>query len=228
MKPILITAAFLCALTSACKSTETDEPTPLEPIQRWAEQQEPTLYARDGSVVQGPKTARSDQPGSKNAGEAAATSDDPRHDIGARDGSRMYLLELYQKSVEEREALAREVKSLQQALDEVGNAQAKVEKERDGALAQIARLQTELEKSRTDNQDLAGRLLTAQIRRLEAEKLLLETRIETMQRDAAERDDAAKPQEAASAQSGANLPAAPAKPVASAKPKDPAAHGDHR
>lgn len=194
MKPILIAAAFVCALPAACKSTDADEPTPLEPIQRWAEAQEPTLYARDGSVVQGPQAARE---GAKSAGEAALGSADPRHDIGARDGSRMYLLELYQKSVEEREALTREVKSLQQALTEVGDAQAKVEKERDAATAQIARLQTELEKARTDNQDLAGRLLTAQIRRLEAEKLLLETRIAALQRDATEQDGAAKAQEAA-------------------------------
>lgn len=216
MKLIPFAVFAACAFSSGCKSTQADESSPIEPLQRWAEQQEPTLYARDGSVVQGPK-ARSD---SKSATESAADAHhDPVHDIGARDGSRMYLLELYQKSVEERESLTREVKSLQAALTKVGDAQAAVEKERDGARVQIEKLQGELDKARADNQELAGRLLTAQIRRLEAEKMLLETRIASLQHDPNDADTKSDAVEA-----GGEAPA-PAKPVS--KPTPPP-HGSRR
>lgn len=220
MKLIPFAVLVACAFSSGCKSTEADESSPIEPLQRWAEQQEPTLYARDGSVVQGPKS-RSD---AKTATETAADArhdpvHDPIHEIGTRDGSRMYLLELYQKSVEERESLTREVKSLQAALTKVGDAQAAVEKERDGARMQIEKLQADLDKARADNQELAGRLLTAQIRRLEAEKLLLETRIAGLQRDSS--DAEAKPN---AIEAGGEAPA-PAKPAT--KPMPPP-HGSRR
>lgn len=138
---------------------------------RWSSAADPVLYARDGSVVQG-------------ASGGSSPASEPRHDVGARDGSRMYLLELYQRTVEEKEGLAREVQSLNDAVVRAGDTQRALEKERDDARQLAARLEQELERSRADNVDLAARLVTAQIRRLEAEKLVLEARIESMRREA--------------------------------------------
>lgn len=164
-------ALCLAALALACRSADTQaSANPGVPAAGWSGLPEPALYARDGSVVQGTPPA-------------GASTSDPRHDVGVRDGSRMYLLELYQKTVEEKEALAHEVQNLQAALARAGEAQAAIEKERDDARAQNARSSKELEQARTDNTDLAARLVTAQIRRLEAEKLVLEGRIEALRRD---------------------------------------------
>src|SRR5207247_5708476 len=56
------------------------------------------LFARDGSLV---------------AGEPGA----PTRDVGAHEGSRVYLLELYQKAVEEKDALGLEVVALRAELE---------------------------------------------------------------------------------------------------------------
>lgn len=163
-------AAAILVLGSvlACRATESSaRPDTGVALKRTEELPESPLYARDGSVVQG-----------------AGAASEPRHDVGARDGSRMYLLELYQKTVEEKDGLAREVQSLHEAVSRAGETQSAIEKERDAARAQVAKLAQELERAQTENVDLAARLVTAQIRRLEAEKLVLEARIDALRRDA--------------------------------------------
>lgn len=151
----------------ACRTTQADTRPDMGVV---AKQEAPVgdtpLYARDGTVVQGP-----------------GASSEPRHDVGSQNGSRMYLLELYQKTVEEKESLAREAQSLHEAISRAGETQAAIEKERDEARAQTAKLARDLERAQADNVELSARLVTAQIRRLEAEKLLLEARIEALKRD---------------------------------------------
>jgi hypothetical protein len=124
----------------------------------------PRLYARDGTVVVGP--------------EQAATAPGPqRREVGDESDGRMVLLELYQNVIEERDALSLEVAALRAELERVAESQKRAEAE---ALAQSSRaevLETERARLEAENLELAGRLTTAQVRRLQAEKLLLEHKI---------------------------------------------------
>lgn len=175
MTTVARAASALCsaALLFACKSGPTTGAMDANASgARWSELPEPALYARDGSVVQG-------------TAPDAGVASEPRHDVSARDGSRMYLLELYQKTVQEKEALAQETQGLHDALVRAGDTQRAIERERDEARAESARIAKELETAHANNTDLAARLVTAQIRRLEAEKLVLEARIDALRRDAA-------------------------------------------
>lgn len=126
----------------------------------------PVLYGRDGTPVW-------------NAGTGETlTRQGPAGEAGSPDGSRVYMLELYQRVIDEKEKLHLEVQGLQAALERSqAELQAAQQKNTDCS-NEAARLQSELEKSRAESLELAGRLVTAQIRRLEAEKLLLEHRIE--------------------------------------------------
>jgi len=124
----------------------------------------PRLYARDGTLVAGPSDAQ--QPAGPQSRELG-------------DGSgRMVLLELYQNVIEERDALALEVSALRAELERSRTTQKGAETE---ALAQVSRVEAlESERARLAAEvlELAGRLTTAQIRRLQAEKLLLEHKLE--------------------------------------------------
>lgn len=124
----------------------------------------PRLYARDGTLVAGPVDAN--QPAGPQSRELG-------------DGSgRMVLLELYQNVIEERDVLALEVAALRAELEKARATQKSAETE---ALAQVSRVEAlETERTRLAEQalEMAGRLTTAQIRRLQAEKLLLEHKLE--------------------------------------------------
>jgi len=122
------------------------------------------LYARDGSVVQtdGRPTPRTG----------------PTAERLPQEGSRTFMLELYQKAIDEKEALALEIKNLEVTLQ-------KSRSELSAALKQTQELQKKLdaleaERARLQEEgfDLASRLVVAQIRRLESEKILLESKIE--------------------------------------------------
>ena len=126
----------------------------------------PTLYGRDGSPV---------------AVQRGGTVDPERrstHELDSADGSRMYILELYQQAIDEKESLQIEVDALSAALDRANDALeqdalriSELQKISEELRAQVATLETE-------GDDLAARLTTAQIRRLEAEKMLLEAKLE--------------------------------------------------
>ena len=124
----------------------------------------PRLYARDGTLVAGPADgAQPNGPQSRELGDGSG---------------RMVLLELYQNVIEERDALSLEVSSLRAELEKSRAAQKSAETE---ALAQVSRveaLEAERTKLAADALEMAGRLTTAQIRRLQAEKLLLEHKLE--------------------------------------------------
>ncbi|MEM7518358.1 MAG: hypothetical protein AAF368_15730 [Planctomycetota bacterium] len=127
----------------------------------------PQLYGRDGTPV------------AKQTGGTITTDDRPVRDLQSADGnSRMYILELYQEAVNEKEALALEVQGLSAALD-----QAQAQLSEAGMLEQergayLVKLEEKIGVLEGQNVELAERLTTAQIRRLEAEKLLLEAKIE--------------------------------------------------
>lgn len=126
----------------------------------------PVLYGRDGTPVW-------------NAGTGETlTRNGPAGEAKSAEGSRVYMLELYQRVIDEKEKLQLEVQSLQASLDRAQAELQTAQNRNTEASNEITRLQTELEKSRAESLELAGRLVTAQIRRLEAEKLLLEHRIE--------------------------------------------------
>lgn len=128
----------------------------------------PALYARDGTIVVDPQSAN------VVAGDRPTPA---RRALTPSDGGRMYLLELYQNVIEERDGLSREVTSLQADLEQARaelRAALEVQEDLRQRLGALEATNTELV---AENLDLAGRLTTAQIRRLQAEKLLLEHRI---------------------------------------------------
>lgn len=127
------------------------------------------LYARDGSVVGADSGSAPEAP--------AATQGVADRQLGPSEGGRMYILELYQKAIDERDALELEVRSVQSELERARAAATKAEGEQSGSAGRIAALEEENRRLLAENVELAARLATAQIRRLQAEKLLLEARI---------------------------------------------------
>jgi len=93
-------------------------------------------------------------------------------------GGRMYLLELYQQALEHSEALEREVAGLTTTLDETYRELDALQDEVRRANARTEQLDADVNQLSQENLDLGARLATAQIRRLEAEKMLLEAKIE--------------------------------------------------
>jgi hypothetical protein len=165
---------------------------------------EPVLYARDGSVVpiDPAAPAASSVAGRPNVANAA-----PIHGLQPREESRMQLLDLYQRVVGEKESLALEVRALDATLVESKSAQASLANERDLLRARVEALEAQVAQAEDEKNDLAARLTTAQIRRLEAEKLLLESKLATAR--ASERAEAFRkesgarsPREAGSAKTG--------------------------
>jgi len=127
---------------------------------------EAKLYARDGSPV----------PASP---QGVVTIDQTRtHDVQPDDGSRLYLLELYQQAVDDKDEYLVEVEGLTAALETSEMNGRSLEERITQVMAMNASLQKDKEDLFGQNMDLAGRLTTAQIRRLESEKLLLKATIE--------------------------------------------------
>ena len=129
-------------------------------------QSEPKLYARDGSVV-----------GEQQPGTVQVTPDSGR---GAAEegGSRWTLLEQYQNAVTENEDMALELRALNQALDALEAREAELStlvRELQDTLAATRNQVTSLQ---DENVELASRLTTAQIRRLQSEKLLLQAKLD--------------------------------------------------
>lgn len=91
---------------------------------------------------------------------------------------RMYIIELYQQVLDERDALAGEVSVLEQALAETRALLSASSDSLQQLEARVVDLEARYEALQQENLDLAARLTTAQIRRLEAEKMLLEAQIQ--------------------------------------------------
>lgn len=131
---------------------------------------QPVLYGRDGTPV------GASQPGT------VTTTTGPINDgvsvEGAAGGSRSHLFDLYSEAVEERDELQDANEDLQIALE-------MSETRASDLSVQLASLRAEFDALGKDKQsadaqafDLAARLATAQIARLEAERALLEATIE--------------------------------------------------
>lgn len=136
--------------------------------------------ARDGSAgsAERPLLGWDGAPVSAPATENVVRDDDHTHVLAPEPTGRLHIIELYQQVLDERDSLAQEVASLNAMLAKtealLGSSGGDVSR----LESKIVELDDENERLRQENADLSARLTTAQIRRLEAEKLLLETRIQ--------------------------------------------------
>jgi hypothetical protein len=137
------------------------EPVRAEP----APSPESQLYARDGRAV--------DPNATEPPLQKAAT-----RELQGGESSRSTILEWYQAALEERDRLQRENASL---LADLAQARASL-RAAQSEIASLTQRTVQLEGEKLAeaelNLELAGRLTTAQIRRLQAEKLLLETKLQ--------------------------------------------------
>ena len=122
---------------------------------------EPVLYARDGSIV--------------NQDGAGL----PRREVQNSEGTRTKLLELYERVVEERDRLTLSLTKSESELAATRDALAKETTRANDLETRLAAVESERTELARQNLELAGRLTTAQIRRLEAEKLYLELSLAT-------------------------------------------------
>jgi hypothetical protein len=123
------------------------------------------LYAWDGGVVDGP------DPGTVVEGGL------PNHGLEPSASGRMHILELYQQRIDERDALAQEVEDMRALLAATEARLTAEVQAREAAESREQVLTQRVDALEAESRDLAGRLVTAQIRRLESEKLLLQTQI---------------------------------------------------
>ncbi len=160
---------------------------------------EPPLYSWDGGVVDGAPQGR------------VTPQSGPPRGLETPPAGRTHIIELYQQVLDERDALAQEVEELRANLAETSLALDAKTKAADELSGRVAALDEAHRALMSDNQSIAARLVQAQIRRLEAEKLLLETRIES---------------ERAKAEDSARAAAAQTKPM-KAKPATKPGEGGH-
>lgn len=131
---------------------------------------QPVLYGRDGSPVGAAEPGSiTTTPGPINDGVSKET---------AQGGSRSLLLDLYGDTVEERDELLRANEDLQAALDLAEQRTAELSGELESLKAKFDALGVEKQALDTQLFDLAARLATAQVARLESERALLEATIE--------------------------------------------------
>jgi hypothetical protein len=180
MKPT-IPGLLLTLLTGACampsmkalpahpESTSSTRIAPVTTPQNgnWASgsSQEPKLYARDGSLV-----------GAQPAGTVAVTPNVGQS--SSEDGSRWTLLEQYQSAIEEKEGLEIEVQGLTAALDDAEQNELAMATELEQLRQYAAQCEEKIKTLEAEGVELASRLTTAQIRRLQSEKLLLEAKLD--------------------------------------------------
>ncbi len=183
--PTLLTAAFLASCAGSPYSVVSPFPksgagsTPAQ-----AAAQQPSgwergtgaaapLYGWDGAPVAGP--IHSASPGS------VEVSGQPLpHGLEGSEGggSRLVLLEQYQKTVQERERLALEVEAQKAELEKARQKAKELEQRYFDLEQKFDILSAEKSAVEQQNRDLAARLTTAQIRRLQAEKAWLESAIQ--------------------------------------------------
>jgi|GEM_PF-2550270 len=162
-----------CALPSLQALPTESAPETASPVERapspaWTREEVPSprLYARDGSVV------------TKQPAGTVETSPDPGQSIAPESGSRWTLLEQYQSAVERNEELELELRAMSRALEQAEAREDELALELEAVRGQTAELEERLETLGNQNVELASRLTTAQIRRLQSEKLLLEAKLD--------------------------------------------------
>ena len=164
-------AIALALQAAACVSAPAFDPPAetLPPLATEAQSRElePVLYARDGRPVEAGDPGDGD-------GEQQPLS---ARELAGNQGGRMYILELYQNVIEERDQLSLEVEALAGEIERARAALAAADQRIAELEAALGAANAENQRQRAENVDLAGRLATAQIRRLQAEKILLELRL---------------------------------------------------
>mgnify|MGYP001826267305 CR=1 FL=1 len=131
---------------------------------------EPVLYGRDGSPV-----------GAAEPGTVTKTTNAINGGVdveGPGGGSRSLLLDLYHEAIEDREQLTRANEDLQAALEMSENRANGLDEQLRSLQIQFDQLGTEKTQLEQQSFDLAARLATAQIARLEAERALLEATLQ--------------------------------------------------
>jgi len=136
------------------------------------------LYAWDGGVVDAPAQGVQPAQGEPRGLEQPAPG-------------RTHIIELYQQVLDERDALTEEVELLRKSLEQTTLALEEETRKSNELDARVAALEVSHRELMEDNQAIAARLVQAQIRRLEAEKMLLETRIDVEKQREAEAAEAA-------------------------------------
>ncbi|MCK6445377.1 MAG: hypothetical protein L6Q99_03210 [Planctomycetes bacterium] len=154
--PILV----LLACVAACKAQQPGPPRTLE-----ADAPPPVLYGRDGKPV--------------GAAPRSVAADSTPTD------GRLTLLELYQTSCQERDALLGELELVRADLDRTQAALLEAQAKIAGYETESADEAAQLEALRAENLELAARLATAHVRRMEAEKRVLELELEALEKAAA-------------------------------------------
>ncbi len=125
----------------------------------------PRLYARDGSVVDGAPRGQ------------VETRERLVHDLQPSGGGRMYILELYQQVMNERDDLQRELHQLEQERQRQNEQLTSAEERQVRLEERVTALEQEQRRLVEENLELAGRLTSAQIGRLEVERLLLQAKV---------------------------------------------------
>ena len=132
------------------------------------------LYGRDGTPVGATAPAPQAQAGPQNPQPVVSDTEDMPHRPQDAVGSRPVLLELYQTVMTEKEALEFQLEATQEALQSTEDRMFDLEKRLEDEIR--AREAAELARQQAQDQvfEFGKRLSVAQMRRLEAEKLLLE------------------------------------------------------
>ena len=177
MKPFGFSlAALSVSLLSGCILSPTQHSTP--PAQAGWEasvgQPGAVLYGRDGSPIGAAAPAPMDAMAQAGPQAQVSPTEDMPHRPQDAVGSRPVLLELYQEVVTEKEALQFQLDATDQALKSTEDRMFDLEKRLEDEIrareaAEVARREFEAQMF-----DIGRRLSVAQMRRLEAEKLLLE------------------------------------------------------
>jgi hypothetical protein len=124
-----------------------------------------TLYARDGTPL------------NTNANAQTPAAEPAARELQPSETGRMYILELYQKAIDERDGLRRELATLGADLEQARSQLTQGQQQQSDLAARVAQLEAANQQRVEENVDLAARLVTAQIRRLQVEKILLEQRL---------------------------------------------------
>jgi hypothetical protein len=166
-------ALVLAALAASCMTLPPEEPAP-----RGGHTEETTparaepavLYARDGTPV-------------SSAGPVPPGGEIDSRQLG-EGGGRMYILELYQSVIEERDSLSAEVAALTTELERMRQTLLEADARITELEGEVESLTIERQQLIDDNMELAARLTTAQIRRLQTEKILLEKTLSELRAEA--------------------------------------------
>jgi len=168
-------------LPLGCGLVPVDPPTPPQDVEAdlmrdgmsfsdmWSQAGRPT-GAQD--VVPDPGVIAAPDPGRVSAAGS------PTHSVEPAESGRTTILELYQGVLDERDGLVRRVSALEADRAKLQEHLRNSEGEVATLELRTASLEVARDEAQAENVELGGRLLTAQIRRLEAEKLLLESKIQ--------------------------------------------------